>query len=127
MYAAVPRMAPACVSPIVTVGDCVRPVPESPVTALARPKSSTLTMPSDVMVMFAGAAGCDKEAPAAGKAAAAGTGNAADAKTAAATQGAKHECKGKNECKGQGGCKVEGKHDCKAHNACKGQGGCKGT
>jgi hypothetical protein len=77
-----------------------------------------------VMGMFAGAAGCDKNAaPGAQPAAKAG----GDTAQAASPMGAKHACKGQNECKGQGGCKVEGKNACMGHNQCKGQGGCKGV
>ena len=55
MYAAVPITTPACVAAVVRVGECVRSGEErSPVSAFARPKSSTLTLPSGVIFTFAG-------------------------------------------------------------------------
>ena len=70
MYAAVPRITPACVRPPVAVGNAVglscamgypvaaaRSLPAASsgrLSALARPKSSTLTLPSGVSFTFAG-------------------------------------------------------------------------
>ena len=58
MYAAVPRMTLAAVIGLVTVGERVNATsPEteaSPSSALASPKSSTLTRPSPVSFTFAG-------------------------------------------------------------------------
>ena len=58
MYAAVPRMMPAAVPVWASVGDCERSAEEPDVGsaeyALARPKSSTLTLPSGVSFTFAG-------------------------------------------------------------------------
>jgi hypothetical protein len=61
MYAAVPRITPTPVicAGLVIVGDCVwrsspaRPGP-APSVSFARPKSSTFTLPSGVILMFAG-------------------------------------------------------------------------
>jgi hypothetical protein len=58
MYAAVPRMRPAAVivAGLVNVGDAGPDAAGSPdrSMALARPKSRTLTVPSDRTLMFAG-------------------------------------------------------------------------
>jgi hypothetical protein len=55
MYAAVPRMSPACVACIDNVGDIVAlPAGETGSNALARPKSNTFTAPSDRTLMLAG-------------------------------------------------------------------------
>ena len=55
MYAAVPITTPACVAAAVSVGECVWSGDDaSPVSALARPKSSTLTLPSGVTFTLAG-------------------------------------------------------------------------
>ncbi len=57
MYAAVPRMIPALVEATVSVGDCsiaVEPAGAELSNALARPKSSTLTSPSDRTLTLAG-------------------------------------------------------------------------
>jgi hypothetical protein len=56
MYAAVPRMTPACViAGVVIVGDIDTPdVTAAGSNALARPKSNTLTVPSGRTLMLAG-------------------------------------------------------------------------
>ena len=58
MYAAVPRISPACVAASDNVGDIVPAtlIAESLATsiALARPKSSTFTEPSGVTLILAG-------------------------------------------------------------------------
>jgi hypothetical protein len=57
MYAAVPRIIPACVmAGVVIVGACDRPGDIAPAgsIAFAKPKSSTFTVPSDRTLMFAG-------------------------------------------------------------------------
>ena len=58
MYAAVPRIIPACViAGVVIVGDCDtarRPLPTPGSIAFASPKSSTFTVPSARTLMFAG-------------------------------------------------------------------------
>jgi hypothetical protein len=56
MYAAVPRIIPACViAGVVRVGDCdtFAALPTGS-TAFASPKSSTFTVPSVLTLMFAG-------------------------------------------------------------------------
>ena len=57
MYAAVPRIIPACViAGVVIVGDCDTLGDATPVgsIAFANPKSSTFTVPSSRTLMFAG-------------------------------------------------------------------------
>ncbi len=55
MYAAVPRIVPARVAAMLNVGECAGSPPEdSSARALASPKSSTLTLPSGVILMLAG-------------------------------------------------------------------------
>ena len=55
MYGAVPSSTPSCVPPTVIVGEFAiwGPLPVPPI-ALARPKSSTFTRPSGVILMLAG-------------------------------------------------------------------------
>ena len=57
MYAAVPRIIPACViAGVVIVGDidALGNAPDAGSIALAKPKSSTFTVPSSRTLMFAG-------------------------------------------------------------------------
>ena len=55
MYAAVPSTIPSCVASIVSVGDLASSASDSSVSsALARPKSNTLTVPSGVIFTFDG-------------------------------------------------------------------------
>ena len=55
MYAAVPRITPMCVAATLNVGDCeTSGFATSPSKALARPKSSTFTVPSGRTLMLAG-------------------------------------------------------------------------
>ncbi len=57
MYAAVPRIIPACViAGVVMVGDCgtFGDIAPAGSIAFARPKSSTFTAPSGRTLMFAG-------------------------------------------------------------------------
>ena len=56
IYAAVPRMTPSCVAAgLVIVGESITgEATPSPVSAFARPKSSTFTVPSDFTLMLAG-------------------------------------------------------------------------
>ena len=55
MYAAVPRITPCWVAAILSVGDWDRlAFDPSPANAFAKPKSSTLILPSGVTLMFAG-------------------------------------------------------------------------
>jgi hypothetical protein len=56
MYAAVPMIIPSCVAGAVSVGEFITSgaLPTSGPSALARPKSSTLTVPSALTLMFPG-------------------------------------------------------------------------
>jgi hypothetical protein len=54
MYATVPRITPALVPSLIVVDDLDRPGVDSSVAAFARPKSSTLTTPSGVILMLEG-------------------------------------------------------------------------
>ncbi len=55
MYAAVPMMTPACVARFGSVGELrMSELTTGPSSALARPKSSSLTVPSALTFMFAG-------------------------------------------------------------------------
>ena len=54
IYAAVPMIMPICVAAAVSVGDCDGSLAGVGSSALAKPKSNTLTVPSSRTLMFAG-------------------------------------------------------------------------